>query len=183
MQVLINDLLSFSRVGRLERHEESVNMRAALEAAVYSLSQLREETMAEVTSDELPELPGDKTQFTQLLQNLIGNAIKFHGEEPPRVHIGVRRDGPMWEFSCTDNGIGIDARYADRIFLIFQRLHTQDVYAGTGIGLAMCKKIVEQHGGRIWLDTSASDGAAHQGTTIRWTLPAGGTDDRPVAPD
>jgi signal transduction histidine kinase len=176
MQVLINDLLSFSRVGRLERPETSVSMRSALERAMFSLSQLREDTGAEVTSDELPELRGDQTQFTQLMQNLIGNSIKFHGDDPPRVHIGARRDGDMWEFSCSDNGIGIEAKYADRIFLIFQRLHPQDVYTGTGIGLAMCKKIVEHHGGRIWLETSAPD-EDHPGTTIRWTLPAGDTDD------
>jgi signal transduction histidine kinase len=182
MQVLINDLLNFSRVGRLERREQTVDMRACLDRALYSLSQLREEIGAEVTADELPAVPGDQTQFTQLLQNLIGNALKFHGDEPPRVHIGVRRDGEMWEFSCSDNGIGIDAKYGDRIFLIFQRLHPQDVYTGTGIGLAMCKKIVEHHGGRIWLDASepaesAESEPEHSGTTIRWTLPAGDDDE------
>ncbi|MBC6457226.1 HAMP domain-containing protein [Actinomadura sp. HBU206391] len=170
MQALINDLLNFSRVGRVERREESVSMQKSLDRALYSLAQLREDTGAEVTSDELPELPGDQGQFTQLLQNLIGNALKFHGDDPPRVHIGARQDGAMWEFSCADNGIGIDAKYSDRIFLIFQRLHGQDVYAGTGIGLAMCRKIVEHHGGRIWLDTESDPD--RQGTTIRWTLPA-----------
>jgi signal transduction histidine kinase len=173
MQVLINDLLTFSRVGRLERGDQTTDMRVCLDRALYNLAQLREDTGAEVTADELPELPGDQTQFTQLLQNLIGNAIKFHGDDPPRVHIGAHRDGDVWEFSCSDNGIGIDAKYADRIFLIFQRLHPQDVYTGTGIGLAMCKKIVEHHGGRIWLDTAASATPDHPGTTIRWTLPAG----------
>jgi signal transduction histidine kinase len=173
MQVLINDLLNFSRVGRLERREQTVNMRVCLDRALFSLAQLREETGAEVTADELPALPGDQTQYTQLLQNLIGNAIKFNGEDPPRVHIGARRDGAVWEFSCSDNGIGIDAKYSDRIFLIFQRLHPQDVYTGTGIGLAMCKKIVEHHGGRIWLDVSETTAPDHPGTTIRWTLPAG----------
>jgi signal transduction histidine kinase len=186
MQVLINDLLSFSRVGRIERREATIDLRVCLERALFSLAQLREETEAEVTADELPRLPGDQTQYTQLLQNLIGNAIKFHGDEPPRVHIGARRDGAFWEFSCSDNGIGIDAKYGERIFLIFQRLHPQDVYTGTGIGLAMCKKIVEHHGGRIWLDTStsASDdpndsgttAGGGTGTTIRWTLPAGEND-------
>jgi signal transduction histidine kinase len=177
MQGLINDLLTFSRVGRLDRRQESVSMPKALEDALFSLSQLQEETGAEVTWDDLPTLPGDQTQLTQLLQNLIGNAIKFHGEEPPRVHIGVRRDGSMWEFSCTDNGIGIEAKYADRIFLVFQRLHPHDVYPGTGIGLAMCKKIVEYHGGRIWLDVAPPAGPGKPGTTIRWTLPAGESDE------
>jgi signal transduction histidine kinase len=176
MQVLINDLLNFSRVGRHERSDETVGMRVCLDRALYNLAQLREDTGAEVTADELPELPGDQTQYTQLLQNLIGNAIKFHGDDPPRVHIGARRDGDVWEFSCSDNGIGIDAKYADRIFLIFQRLHPQDVYTGTGIGLAMCKKIVEHHGGRIWLDDESGT-PDHPGTTIRWTLPAGETND------
>jgi signal transduction histidine kinase len=175
MQVLINDLLNFSRVGRLERREQMVDMRACLDRATYSLSQLIEDTGAEVTADELPTLSGDQTQYTQLLQNLIGNALKFHGDDPPRVHIGARRDGPVWEFSCSDNGIGIDAKYGDRIFLIFQRLHPQDVYTGTGIGLAMCKKIVEHHGGRIWLSEPADP--ERPGTTIRWTLPAGDDND------
>jgi signal transduction histidine kinase len=175
MQGLINDLLAFSRVGRLDRHEESVSMRKAMEDAMFSLSQLVEDTGAEVTWDDLPELPGDQTQLTQLLQNLVGNAIKFHGEEAPRVHVGGRLDGAMWEFSCSDNGIGIEAKYADRIFLVFQRLHPHDVYPGTGIGLAMCKKIVEHHGGRIWLDAPPSPDTP--GTTIRWTLPAGGSDE------
>ena len=174
MQVLINDLLNFSRVGRIERREQTVGMRVCLDRALVSLSQLREDTGAEVTADELPELPGDQTQYTQLLQNLIGNALKFHGEDPPRVHIGVRRDGDVWEFSCSDNGIGIDAKYSERIFLIFQRLHPQDVYTGTGIGLALCKKIVEHHGGRIWLDVAEQEGT---GTTIRWTLPVGADND------
>jgi len=170
MQGLINDLLSFSRVGRVERREQTVGMRTCLDRALVSLSQLVEDTAAEVTADELPELPGDQTQYTQLLQNLIGNAMKFRGDDPPRVHVGVRRDGAMWEFTCSDNGIGIDAKYGERIFLIFQRLHPQDAYTGTGIGLALCKKIVEHHGGRIWLDVPEQ---TSPGTTIRWTLPAG----------
>ncbi|MDN3357242.1 ATP-binding protein [Actinomadura sp. DC4] len=169
MQVLINDLLSFSRVGRIERREQTVDMNVCMDRALASLSQLCEETGAEVTADDLPELPGDQTQYTQLLQNLIGNALKFHGEEPPLVHVAVLREGSMWQFRCSDNGIGIDADYGERIFLIFQRLHPQDVYSGTGIGLAMCKKVVEHHGGRIWLDTTDPDA---RGTTIRWTLPA-----------
>jgi signal transduction histidine kinase len=174
MQVLINDLLSFSRVGRSERRKETVDLKVCLDRALDNLAQLREDSGAEVTADELPSLPGDQTLYTQLLQNLIGNAIKFHGDEPPRVHIGARRDGTGWEFSCADNGIGVDAKYGERIFLIFQRLHPQDVYTGTGIGLAMCKKIVEHHGGRIWLDASPrSDSPGSPGTTIRWTLPAG----------
>jgi signal transduction histidine kinase len=173
MQLLINDLLTFSRVGR-HRTPEPVDMADILDRALDNLAAIREESGAEITSDPLPHVTGDRTELVQLLQNLIGNAVKFHGEEPPKVRIGVRKDGDMWEFSCADNGIGIDPRYADRIFVIFQRLHAKDVYDGTGIGLAMCKKIVENHGGRIWLD--APEGPV-TGTTMRWTLPSGESDD------
>ncbi|GAA3935058.1 CHASE3 domain-containing protein [Actinomadura viridis] len=190
MQALINDLLNFSRVGRMDRREESVSMEEVLDRALHRLSQLREDTGAEITHDELPALPGDASRLTQLLQNLVGNAIKFHGDEPPRVHIGVERKGPMWEFSCSDNGIGIDPKYADRIFLVFQRLHPQESYSGTGIGLALCKKIIEHHGGTIWLDGTgpgepATPGAAHEpgeshepgtpGEPSGGTGPSGGT--------
>ncbi|TDD79893.1 HAMP domain-containing sensor histidine kinase [Actinomadura darangshiensis] len=182
MQALINDLLSFSRVGRLSRPEEAVDLGDAVRQALDNLAALREETGAEVGVPDLPAVPGDRTQLVQLFQNLIGNAIKFRRpDEPPRVTIGARRAGDEWEFRCADNGIGIEPRYADRIFLIFQRLHPRDEYTGTGIGLALCKKIVEFHGGRIWLDGDVADGA---GTTFHWTLPArpsttdsGGTDD------
>jgi signal transduction histidine kinase len=170
MQALINDLLSFSRVGRMTQPEESVDLAAVGRRALDNLATLTEETGAEVELRDLPHVPGDRTQLTQLLQNLIGNAIKFRREGvPPRVVIDARRDGDAWEFSCADNGIGVEARYADRIFLIFQRLHPRDEYTGTGIGLALCKKIVEFHGGRIWLDTGDHGGAP--GTTFRWTLP------------
>ncbi|GAA2620145.1 ATP-binding protein [Actinomadura fulvescens] len=177
MQALINDLLSFSRVGRMARPEDAIDLGAVLGQALDNLSTLREETGAEVTSDELPTVAGDRTQLTQLFQNLVGNAVKFRGDEPPRVHIGVRRDGADWEFSCSDNGIGIEPHQADRVFLIFQRLHPRDEYGGTGIGLALCKKIVEYHGGRIWLDTSEPQGpGTTTGTTIRWTIPVGDED-------
>jgi signal transduction histidine kinase len=168
MQALINDLLSFSRVGRFTRPEESVDLDTVLAGALDNLSHRIEDHQAEVVADELPKVAGDRSLLTQLLQNLIGNAIKFQGEQPPVVRLTARRDGVMWEFTCADNGIGIDAKYADRIFLIFQRLHSREEYTGTGIGLALCKKIVEHHGGRIWLDTSHEG----PGTTFRWTLPA-----------
>ncbi|MFA1541402.1 sensor histidine kinase [Actinomadura monticuli] len=170
MQALINDLLSFSRVGRMTRPEESVDLADVVRQATDNLAALREETGAEVDVRDLPHVDGDRTQLTQLFQNLIGNAIKFRREGvPPRVVIDARRDGDEWEFACTDNGIGVEPRYADRIFLIFQRLHPRDEYTGTGIGLALCKKIVEFHGGRIWLD--AEDRGDEPGTTFRWTLP------------
>ncbi|MFD0684156.1 sensor histidine kinase [Actinomadura fibrosa] len=171
MQSLINDLLGFSRVGRISRFEEAIDLNEVARQAVDNLSALIEETGAEVDVGELPTLPGDRTQFTQLFQNLIGNAIKFRREGvPPRVTVDAHRTDGEWEFRCADNGIGIEPRYADRIFLIFQRLHQRDQYTGTGIGLALCKKIVEYHGGRIWLDTEDRD---TPGTTFHWTLPAG----------
>ncbi|MEV4004083.1 ATP-binding protein [Actinomadura sp. NPDC049753] len=176
MQALINDLLSFSRVGRMSRPEDSVDLDDVVRQALDNLSTLREETGAEVEVAELPDVPGDRTQLVQLFQNLVGNAIKFRREGvPPHVTISVRRAGDEWEFGCADNGIGIDPRYADRIFLIFQRLHSREEYTGTGIGLALCKKIVEYHGGRIWLaagEHAEPDAEPAPGTTFRWTLPA-----------
>jgi signal transduction histidine kinase len=174
MQLLINDLLDFSRVGRLGGERTGIDANLPLKAALNNLGAPIEDAGATVTSDELPEVRGNRAQLTQLFQNLIGNAIKFRSQEPPKIHIGVRRDGDMWEFSCTDNGIGIESKYTDRIFLIFQRLHGRDTYAGTGIGLALCKKIVEYHGGRIWVD---DDEPGKAGTTFRWTLPPGDTDE------
>ncbi|TDE45769.1 sensor histidine kinase [Nonomuraea mesophila] len=170
MQLLINDLLDFSRVGRVTSEKTPVESGMALEAALENLSAMVEETGATVTHDELPRVTGNRMQLTQLFQNLIENAVKFRSEEPPRVHIGAERSGDMWEFSCSDNGIGVEPKYADRIFLIFQRLHPRDVYPGTGIGLALCRKIVEYHGGRLWLDGDTEGG----GTTFRWTLPGAG---------
>ncbi|MBB6120733.1 sensor histidine kinase [Nocardiopsis algeriensis] len=173
MQTLINDLLAFSRVGRTKNFS-SVGLEQPLDDALSNLSTRLEETGAEVTWDDLPTVQGDRTLLTQLFFNLVGNAVKFRGEEDPRVHIDVHREGDEWVFCCEDNGIGIEPQYAERIFVIFQRLHTREKYSGTGIGLAMCKKIVEFHGGRIWLDTSrtAAEGdSARTGTRICWALP------------
>ncbi|WP_442789814.1 sensor histidine kinase [Nocardiopsis sp. EMB25] len=172
MQTLINDLLAFSRVGRTKDFA-SVDLDVALGDALSSLSTRLEEAGAEVTGDSLPTVQGDRTLLTQVFFNLVGNAVKFRAEEDPRVHISVERDGDEWVFCCTDNGIGIEPQYAERIFVIFQRLHTRDKYTGTGIGLAMCKKIVEFHGGRIWLDTDdGSEDTGRTGTRICWSLPA-----------
>ena len=118
-----------------------------------------------MTIGPLPTVSGESSLLTALFQNLIANALKFHGDAPPEVRIGAEREGEEWLFTCTDNGIGIDPEYAERVFVIFQRLHGKDEYAGTGIGLAMCRKIVEHHGGRIWLDPDAGSG-----TTFRFTL-------------
>ncbi|MCK2213101.1 ATP-binding protein [Actinomadura sp. ATCC 31491] len=168
MQLLINDLLDFSRVGRVTGEKTVTDSGAALDRALDNLSAVLEDTGATVTRDELPQVRGNRTQLTQLFQNLIENAVKFRSEEPPRVHVAARRRGEVWEFACSDNGIGVEPRYADRIFLIFQRLHPRDVYPGTGIGLALCRKIVEYHGGQLWLDDTGPGG----GATFRWTLPA-----------
>jgi signal transduction histidine kinase len=168
MQRLINDLLEFSRVGRLVNDVTDVDLEECLGLALGNLELAREEADAEITWDSLPHVRGEAPLLTQVLQNLIGNALKFRAEgRRVKVHIGARRQGKDWEFCCSDNGIGIEPEYAERVFVIFQRLHPKDVYGGTGIGLAMCKKIIEHHGGRIWVDTESGEG-----TTIRWTLPA-----------
>ncbi|GAA0378279.1 sensor histidine kinase [Microbispora corallina] len=169
MQELIEDLLDLSRVGRTGGERVPTDSGVALRGALRNLDTLLTEAGAEVTHDPMPMVVGNASLLTQVFQNLVGNAVKFRSQEPPRVHVGVRRDGEMWEFSCSDNGIGIDPKHAERIFLIFQRLHPRDVHPGTGIGLSLCRKIVEYHGGRIWLDTAAGPGA-----TFRWTLPAAG---------
>ncbi|QGQ21017.1 HAMP domain-containing protein [Cellulomonas sp. JZ18] len=168
MQRLIQDLLGFSRVGRLGGEVVDVDLGKALERALDQLEERVEEAGATVTHDPLPVVRGEEALVVQLFQNLVGNAVKFrHPERAPRVHIGVRRVEDSWELECRDNGIGIDPQYAERVFVIFQRLHAKDVYEGTGIGLALCKKIVEFHGGRIWIPETEGEG-----TTIRWTLPA-----------
>ena len=119
-----------------------------------------------MTADPLPVVRAEPRLLVQLLQNLIGNALKFGGDAPPRVHVSAQQRDDAWELAVSDQGIGIDPQYAERIFVIFQRLHPKAEYEGTGIGLALCKKIVEHHGGQMWLDTEASEGA-----TFRWTMP------------
>ncbi|MFD9702099.1 ATP-binding protein [Lentzea sp. NPDC059081] len=167
MQLLINDLLAFSRVGR--HREKHVVMPAAdlVDEARRNLAHTVEETGARIEVGTLPQVRGEARLLTAVFQNLIGNAVKFRAEEPPLVRIDAEPgEDDMWVFSVRDNGIGIEEQYAERIFVIFQRLHTKDRYSGTGIGLAMCRKIVEYHGGRIWLDTGVT-----AGTTIHFTLP------------
>jgi light-regulated signal transduction histidine kinase (bacteriophytochrome) len=166
MQALINDLLSFSRVGRRSGEHVVVDTGELFDIAIGNLEPVIEETGARVTRGELPQVQGEATLLTAVFQNLVNNAIKFRGELTPEVRVDARRADAEWIFSVTDNGIGIDPEYAERIFVIFQRLHSKDQYDGTGIGLALCKKIVEYHGGRIWLDTDRQEGSA-----IHWTLP------------
>src|ERR1700722_5985858 len=166
MQPLINDLLSFSRVGRSGREPKQVDLNEALADAQAALASALESSGATIEADTLPAVRGDRAQLASLFQNLIANALKFHGAATPSVHITAESHDGEWEISCLDNGIGIDPEYAERIFLIFQRLHSRETYEGTGIGLALCRKIVEYHGGRIWLDTDYSGGAC-----FHFTLP------------
>jgi signal transduction histidine kinase len=169
MQALINDLLAFSRVGRSTEGFVPVDMAAMM---ARTLADLREEVTAagaQIDYAGLPTVWGDQSLLAALLANLVGNSVKYHGAEPPRITVRAARTAQGWEFAVADNGIGIDARYAERIFAIFQRLHLRDEYGGTGIGLALCRKIVEFHGGRIWLDSTT----AAQGATFRFTIPEG----------
>ena len=167
MQKMINDLLTYSRVGRTGGGGEAVACDEVVRTAVANLRIAIEESGARVTWRDLPTVVGDRTQLVQLFQNLIGNAIKFRSERPLEIDIWARRDGAFWEFAVSDNGIGIEPQYAERIFLIFQRLHDRSRYPGTGIGLAICRKVVERHGGRIWVTSEPG-----KGTTFHFTLSA-----------
>ncbi|MBD2040911.1 PAS domain S-box protein [Microcoleus sp. FACHB-672] len=168
MQKLIQDLLLFSRVGRRAKAYRPVELESVLNTAVANLQVAIAETSATITHSELPTVQGDSTQLVQLLQNIISNAIKYRSLEPPIIHISAERQDEQWQLSICDNGIGIDLKYAERIFLVFQRLHTREEYPGTGIGLAICQKIVERHGGRIWVDSRLAEGS-----TFYFTIPDG----------
>ena len=168
MQQLINDLLTYSRVGTRGKPFETTECEVILEKALLNLKTTIEENHAVVTHDVLPALMADSSQLVQLFQNLVGNAIKFHGDERPEVHIGAERNGTQWIFSVRDNGIGIDPKYFERIFVIFQRLHGRKEYPGTGIGLTICRKIVDRHKGRIWVESQSG-----QGATFHFTIPDG----------
>jgi signal transduction histidine kinase len=159
MQALINDLLAYSRVGRSAREPALVPSDAALTQARANLSDQIEQTGATIETGHLPMVLAEMPLLIAVFQNLLSNALKFSGPKPPRVVITVRRDKPFWLFSFTDNGIGIEPDYAERIFVIFQRLHERSAYSGTGIGLSMTRKIIEYFGGRIWLDTTYTEGA------------------------
>jgi len=159
MQKLIADLLNYSRVGTRGKPFEPVNCDAILERVLVSLKLAIEESGAVVGHDPLPTVVGDDMQLGQLFQNLLANAIKFRGESPPVIHVSAEHTGDEWNFSVRDNGIGFAPEYAERIFMIFQRLHSKAEYPGSGIGLAICKKIVERHGGRIWVKSEPGSGA------------------------
>ena len=167
MQALLNGLLDLSRVGTRGRELEPTESEVALRDALINLEQAIAEAGAEVSHEPLPTVLGDRMQLTQLFQNLVSNAVKFNTSDRPRVAVTAQRAGSLWEFAVADNGIGIDPAHFDRIFQVFQRLHTRDAYEGTGIGLSVCRKIVERHGGTI-----RPESAKGQGTTFRFTLKA-----------
>lgn len=166
MKALINDLLAFSRSGRSEKELAPTDSQAVLEQTLNNLSLIIEESGVQVTNDPLPTVVADDSQLMNLFQNLVGNAIKFRNENAPRLHVSAKKNEGEWQFSVKDNGIGIDPKYFDRIFVIFQRLHSKDEYSGTGIGLAICKRIVERHGGRIWVESQPGEGS-----TFYFTIP------------
>jgi PAS domain S-box-containing protein len=169
MQALIDDLLAFSRVGRGDREPSDVDAGVVARRALDALSASLTETGADVEIGELPTVRADERELGQLFQNLISNGLKFHGDDTPRVRVTADAEdgGAEWRFAVADNGIGIEPRHAERIFKMFQRLHGRDAYPGTGIGLAICKKIVEHHGGRIWVEPNAN-----AGSVFKFTLPA-----------
>lgn len=166
MQGLIQDLLAYSRVGTRGKDLAPTDCEAVLANSLQVLQFAIQDASATVTHDKLPTMVADETQLGQLFQNLIGNALKYRNSKAPVIHFGARRDRESWIFSVHDNGIGIDLQYAERIFVIFQRLHTREEYPGTGIGLAVCKKIVERHGGKIWLDSELG-----KGSTFYFSIP------------
>ncbi|HLB70066.1 MAG TPA: ATP-binding protein [Candidatus Methanoperedens sp.] len=166
MQRLINDLLTYSRVGTQGRPFVPTDCESVLRQACANLEIAMKESGAVITHDVLPEVMADSGQLAQLFQNLIGNAIKFRNEKPPEIHIGIEQKGNDWLFCVRDHGIGIDMQYAERIFHIFQRLHGKKEYSGSGIGLAVCKKIVKRHGGRIWVESEPG-----KGSTFYFTIP------------
>ena len=166
LATLINDLLAYTRVGVIESSMATVDASAALQQALSNLSQAIQENNATVACDPLPEVYMGESHLQQVFQNLIGNALKYRKEEPPRIHVSATRQGASWRFSVRDNGIGIDPHYKEVIFGVFKRLHRDQKYSGTGIGLAICQRVVERYGGRIWVESSPG-----QGATFFFTVP------------
>jgi signal transduction histidine kinase len=177
MHQLIHSLLEYSRIGARAKVFEPVDFEVLFEEVMKNLQVAREESGAVVTHDRMPVVGGDAAQLRTLLQNLIGNAIKFRGAGTPRIHLAAEAGEKEWVFSVKDNGIGIDPEHADRIFVIFQRLHARESYPGTGIGLTICKKIVQRHGGRIWVESEPGKGA-----TFKFTLPMRAEEAEPQRP-
>ena len=166
MQALIQDLLTFSRAGRSEKPPEPTDLEGVLAEVLRNLKTRIDETGAVITHDPLPTLKVDASQLTQVFQNLIVNALKFRGPQTPEIHVGARKQDDFWEFYVKDNGIGFKQQFADRIFNLFQRLQSHKDYPGTGIGLPICKRVIERHGGKIWAESNPGEGA-----TFYFTLP------------
>jgi PAS domain S-box-containing protein len=167
---LIHGLLAYARVGAVEKEHQPVDMEYLLGRALGNIKALIEENRAEVTHDPLPTLRVNDIEIIQLFQNLISNAIKYRGEDPPKIHVSAKEEGRCWVFSVKDNGIGIEQEYRDYIFMLFKRLHTRAKYSGTGIGLSVCKKIVKAHGGDIWVESKPGEGATFFFTISGQTL-------------
>jgi PAS domain S-box-containing protein len=168
MQTMISDVLAYSRVDSRSRPFAPIPFLDVFHDAVALIESSIRDAKAQVTCGELPVVMGDRSQLVQLMQNLIGNGLKYHGDESPRVYVSAERNGNEWIFSVRDNGIGIDPKYYERIFEIFKRLHDQKEYPGTGIGLAVCRRVVSRHGGRIWLESEVG-----HGSVFHFTLPEG----------
>jgi light-regulated signal transduction histidine kinase (bacteriophytochrome) len=166
MKQLIEDLLAYSRVGTRGKEFKPVAVESAVRRAIGNLRAAIEEAGATVTYDALPTVAADDVQLAQLFQNLIGNALKFRAASVPRIHVSAAEKESEWEFAVNDNGIGIEPQYFERIFMVFQQLHTKGEYPGTGIGLAICKKVAERHGGRIWVESKPGEGSS-----FHFTLP------------
>lgn len=167
LQQMINDLLVFSRVQTRGKELATSDTQTAYVNAVENLAYMIGEEKAEITHDPLPSVLADSTQLTMLFQNLLSNAIKFHGDDTPRIHLSVEPVDGYYQFCVQDNGIGIDPQFFDKIFLIFRRLHTREEYPGTGIGLAVCKRIVSRHGGQIWVESQDGQGSRFYFTLMR----------------
>lgn len=159
MQLLINDLLAYSRVTTKGKEFKVVDLEKVLDESLFNLKLSIEENGASISHDPLPDVMADKSQAVQLFQNLIGNAIKFRGKDSPKIHISIENGGNDWVFCIVDNGIGIESQHNQRIFKVFQRLHERETYPGTGIGLSICQKIVERHGGEIWVESELGNGS------------------------
>jgi len=171
MDALVNDLLEFSRINSRAKPLQPTDMNAVVEEASRSLSVAVEESGARIEMEYLPTVSVDRTQMSQVFQNLISNAIKFRGENTPFIRIWATRKESEWVFSVSDNGIGLDPSYSETIFEIFKRLHTKEEYPGTGIGLAISRRIIERHGGKIWVKSDIG-----KGSTFAFTIPAGNPD-------
>ncbi|MEO5669560.1 MAG: ATP-binding protein, partial [Ramlibacter sp.] len=167
MKRLIDDLLLYSRTGREPAIVSGLPLDVVVDDALMNLHAAIEESGATISREPLPRIAGDRVGLVQLFQNLLGNAIKFRGDAPPRLSIGVQATEAEWTISVADNGIGIAPEYFERIFLLFQRLHSQTQYEGTGIGLSICKRIVERHGGRIWVESPPGGGSVFKFTVPR----------------